>query len=219
VAPGDYGLATTLGEKGLALCRELADEEASGPLLLHLAIAAMQQGDYNRATFLYEECADLSRETNNWIYGQTLCHLGMLARYQGNYRQATALLTQSLAVLRKVGDKWSIAATLVSLGFVALNQGDYERATVPFTESLILCRELRNRWVSQECVEAMAQVASAQRHYDRAARLFGAADAANESLGHRHGSAFQAYRDQHVALTRSALGDAVFTAEWGKGRQ
>lgn len=216
---GDYGLATTLGQRGLARCQELRDKNGSASFLSALGIVALLQGDYERATALCEETLNLSREQGNKsLMGTQLTHLGVVARYQGDYDRATALYGESLALFREIGDKWNIALALRTMGDVAIQQSDYGRAAASFMESLILCRDVGDRWVSQGCLEGLASVASAQGHYRGAARLVGAAERLNESLGYRRHPRYQASYDQHMAPTRAALGDDAFAAAWAEGQ-
>jgi non-specific serine/threonine protein kinase len=129
-----------------------------------------------------------------------------------------ALHSESLALFREIGDKWNIAFALYGLAFVALRQSDYERAARFFTDSVILCKEVGNRWIGEECLEGFARLASATGHYRRAARLFGAAEVLREALGHHRSPTDQAYHDERMASTRSALGDAAFDAASAEGQ-
>jgi len=216
---GEYGLATTLGQKGLALCRALGDEDGSASFLSAVGIVALLQGEHERATALFEETRSLSRERGNKsLMGTALYHLGVVARYQGDYERATAFHSESLAVFREIGDNWNIALPLHGLAVVAFRQSDYERAAAFFTDSLLLCEEVGNRWISEECLEGFARVASATGHYQRAARLFGAAEVLRETLGYHRSRADQAYHDERVASTRAALGSAAFDAALAEGR-
>jgi predicted ATPase/class 3 adenylate cyclase len=220
---GDYGLATKLGEKGVALCRELEDKEASASLLTYLSVVAIHQGNYDRATALCEEAMNLGRELGNKaIIGLQLGHLGIVARYVGDYERATALQNESLALLREIGDKSGITFVLPfvlrNLGKVALHQSESGRAAVYFRESLILSTEIGDRWLCEEGLEGFAAVASATGHYERAARLLGAADQLREILGWHPSPPDQADYDKCRAATHAALGNIVFSVAWAEGR-
>ncbi len=216
---GDYGLATTLGQKGLALCRALGDKDGTASFLSALSIVEALQGDFEGARALCEETVSLSRERGNKsLMGTALTHLGSIALYQHDYERATAMHTESLALFREIGDKWNIAFALHGLAVVALRRSDYERAAALFTDSLILCKEVGNRWISEECLEGFARVASATGHYPRAARLFGAAEVLRETLDLHRSRADQAYHDKRVASTRAALGDVAFDAASAEGQ-
>jgi non-specific serine/threonine protein kinase len=217
---GDYELATSVGEKGLALCRELGDKESRGELLLYLGYIATVQADYQRAMALFDECLNLSHEQGNrWLYGNTLLQLGMMARHQGDDERATEFNTQGLTVLRAIGNKFATAFALKRYGRdVALPQRRYDEAVALFKESLLLSREARSRWGSEECLDGLAQIASAKGHYEHAARLFGAAEAQREIVGKWSEPVDQASHDQWVVPTRAALGDTPFAATWAEGR-
>jgi non-specific serine/threonine protein kinase len=218
---GDYELATALGEKGLALCRELGDKESRGELLLYLGIiSTMRQTNYQRARALFDECTNLAQELGDrWLYGLGLIRLGVMARYQGDDKRVAELHTQGLAVSRAIGNKFSTAHALYRYGRdVALPQHRYDEAIALFKEGLLLSRGARSRWQSELGLEGLAQVASARGHYDHAARLFGAAEAQREIVGKWSEPVDQASRDQWVAPTRAALGDTPFAAAWAEGR-
>lgn len=215
----DYALATTLGEKGLALCRALGDKECSAWTLMDLGIVAMRQGDYERATALFDESLRLSYElANNFAHGTALVQVGIMARYQGDYERSAAIHSQSLALLRKVGNRWSIAYALSRLGFVAVHQSNYGLAEASFTEGLIFCRETDNRWISEECLEGLARLASVKGQCEQAARLFGAAEVLREAVGWHRALPDQAHHDQCVASARAGLEETAFAAAWAEGR-
>ncbi len=216
---GDYELATTLGEKGLALSRELGDRACSACTLIILGNVASHQGNYERAESLFDESLNLSHELkNNFLHGIGLVQVGVVARYQGDYERASALFTQSLSLLREVGDKSSIAYALSRLGLVAIHRSHYGLAAASFAESLILCRQVGDKWVSEECVEGFARIASATGQSEQAARLFGAAEVLRETVGWHPAPPDQAYHDRCVASARAGLGETAFAAAWEEGR-
>jgi len=216
---GDYGHATTLGQKGLALSRQRADKEGSAAFLSALGIVALYQGDYERATQLCEETLTLSRELGNKsLTGTQLNHLGVVARMKGDYARAIALHSEGLALFRELGDKWNIAMALWPMGQVHIKQRDYSRATECFMEGLVLCRDVGDRFVSQGCLEGLARVASARGHYKRAARLLGAVEELHKRLGYHRALGIQASHERHVASMRAALGDTTFAAAWAEGQ-
>ena len=217
---GDYQLAKAYGEKGLALCRQSGDEDAKGFLLCYLGISSMRQADYGQAAALFDDCVRAARATGNrWLYAVTLVQLGILAWFQGDDERATAFHIQTVAIFREVGDKWGIAYALHRFGRdVALQHRHYDQATAFFRESLILCGEATNRWISGECLEGLARVASAKGRCEHAGRLFGAAEAQREIVGHRFAPPDQDSHNHSVTSARAAAGDAAFTTAWAEGR-
>jgi non-specific serine/threonine protein kinase len=182
--------------------------------------AAIWQTDYQGARPLFDECIDVAQELGNkWIYGFALLRLGIMARHQGDDKRVTELHTQALGVIRAIGNKFATGNALHKYGRnVALPQHRYDEAIALFKEGLMLAREARSRWGSEECLEGLALAAAATGHYGHAARLFGAAEAQRETVGHRFEPVDQASHDQGVAPTRAALEDTAFAAAWGEGR-
>ena len=216
---GDYGLATALAEKGLALSRELGDQNGCWASLFHLGVIATRQEDFERAETMLDESLSLSRRlANDWAHGMTLVQIGIASWAQGTLDLATTHNDRGLDLLRAVGDEWSIAWALYSRGFTALYREDYDRAVASFVEGLSICHKIADRWVSEECLEGLARIATARRRYERAARLFGTAEVLREELGYRFGTRHQARHDQDVAHTRAALGDTAFLVALAEGQ-
>ncbi len=216
---GDYGRATALSEKGLALCRERGDKEGVGRFLIHLGLAAGRQGNYGRMAALCENGLALCRERGDkWVISWALMQLGAAARFLGDYERAEVLHKESIALAREVGDKYRIAFSLRGLGFVAFDQGDYGRAAALCKESLVFCKEVEDRRVTAECLAGLAGVACAQGHYVHAARLIGAGEALFKAVGYQPHVFQQAYIDQIVAATRARLGEPAYAAAWAEGQ-
>lgn len=223
---GDLGEATTLGERGLALSRDLQDTESSARFLLHLGIVAHLHGDYPRAERLLNESLALGQNTGDkWLIGIALAHLGITAELESDFARAEAWNMQSLPLFVEVGDKYSIALVLLNLGSVALCVENYGRASKFFTESLTLYKEIGNKFNANECLWGLAGVACGQRRYERAARLFGAAETLRETFGlgsddpGGRGKRLvdHTVRDQRIAAARGHLGNEAFTAAWTEG--
>jgi tetratricopeptide (TPR) repeat protein len=67
---------------------------------LRAYLAAYEQGDYARATALFQESLALDRESeNNGSIANSLGALGLVAYMQGDYTRAHALLEESLVCL------------------------------------------------------------------------------------------------------------------------
>ncbi len=215
---GNYALATTLAERGLAQCRQLGDKEGTSAFLNAQGIVALLQGDYQRAITICEETFGLSRELGNKsLMGTQLTHLGIVAGYQADYTRAIRLHEEGLALFRELGDKWNIAFALWTMGRAQFGQGDESGALASLMEGLSLCKDVGDRWVTQGCLEGVARVASARGHYERAARLLGAVETLYENLGYGRSVRVQAAHDRDIAFARTALGDSAFVAAWSDG--
>jgi predicted ATPase/class 3 adenylate cyclase len=106
-------------------------------------LMARDQGDYDSARSLHEECLGISRELGDKrnIAG-SLHNLGILARSQGDYEKARSLCEEALAINQETGNRRWQAANLVVLGGLAQSQGDYAAAQLFMEQSLSLQREL-----------------------------------------------------------------------------
>jgi non-specific serine/threonine protein kinase len=70
---------------------------------------------------------------------------GLLAYRQDDFAAARALLEESLAISRQLGDRKSIGVAAGNLGMVALDEGNLVAARALHEESLAIARELGNR--------------------------------------------------------------------------
>jgi DNA-binding CsgD family transcriptional regulator len=72
--------------------------------------------------------------------------------------------------------------------------------------------------IAAESMDGVACIAGAEGTAERAAKLFGAAWALRESLGHRQAPRVSALRETYQATTRSRLDEASWEAAWDEGR-
>jgi predicted ATPase/class 3 adenylate cyclase len=132
---------------------------------------------------------------------------GMLARRQGDYGAARALLEESLAIRRELGDKGGIASALGSLGWAAHDQGDQGAARALFGESLAIDRELGDKGALS--LMGLGCVAREQGEYGAARALLEESLAIFREVGWGHGIA--------VSLTNLGLA-AREQADYGAAR-
>ena len=143
---GDFGQATALLERALAMARAMRDNRAAASALNNLGLVAKDQGQLARAAVLLEESVALQRESGNTPgLADALHNLGTVVFRQGDLDRAIALYQESLALERERGDRLGIAGSLNNLGVIAREQGDLDRATTLYEECLALQRELGDR--------------------------------------------------------------------------
>ena len=142
---GDVDRVQEASEEGLEL---LAREgrEASGAKIYLLSVSgyvALSREDYERATRLYEECLQLSREMrDDWAIAFSLFGLALVSHRRGDPERTAELYEESIGIFRELGDKHGLAYGLNNLGLVALSQGDLVWAEKLTEESVALLREL-----------------------------------------------------------------------------
>jgi tetratricopeptide (TPR) repeat protein len=143
---GDFGRASVLFERCLAVYRELGDLEGMAIALSRLGTVVHDQGDLARAHTLYSEALRLFRALGDRRgIATVLGNLGTIARDEGAHAQSQALEEECLALWRELGDIRGVAAATNNLAGVAHDVGDDERAGGLYRENLALFRELGDR--------------------------------------------------------------------------
>jgi predicted ATPase len=152
-----------------------------------------------------------------------------LVRRQGDRPSARALLEESVAIQRELGDRAGIAASLARLALLASHRDDCETARVLDEESLAIQRELGDQAGIATVLAGLGLVAHHQQEYTHARSLHEQSLAIRRALGDRHGiaqslvglgdatlnqgdsAAARAYYEQALAMSRE-LGDRIGVA-------
>jgi non-specific serine/threonine protein kinase len=207
--------ASTRLDEGLALARELGDEESIGSAYLVQGMVARAEGAYERAATLFDLSLTMSRRAGHKPGEYTSLYLlASVARHQGDYARAAALHAESIALKRQHGDAWSIAASLFSMGALEHLQGKDEQAARLFRESLVLRRDLKDREGVAVCLEGLARVATALNSVALSITLLGGAHSLREAIGHVR----RPHEDRFVSGARVQLGEQAFAAAWTRGQ-
>ncbi len=218
----EYGVAKAHIEEGLALYRQLGDKEGIASSLVVLgSVAAMGQRDDIPVAELVEEAILLRPELKDRrTVAQLLILEGRVALARGDLERSVALWEETLALYREAKDALGIVMCLTNIGLLALARGNYERSLALLREGLCLARELDHKTFIQYCIIGLASVAASQTHPVRAARLWGAAEGMSETYGARFSHAGRAAIDYEgrLAVARSQLEEAAWTAAWAEGR-
>jgi predicted ATPase/DNA-binding CsgD family transcriptional regulator len=218
----DYEAAKALIEEGLALNRELGDEEGIASSLANLCGVAMlgQRDDIPALAALEEAKALRPKITNRRTVGNLLILEGRVALARGDLERAVELGEESLEMYRGARDAYGIVMCLLHIAFVTVAQGDYERTAPLLREGLQLSRELEHKVFIQYCMTGLAGVAASKGFPVRAARLWGAGERLGEISGGsivREGKSTIDY-ERTLTAARSRLGDAAWSAAWAEGR-
>ncbi|MDQ5852092.1 MAG: tetratricopeptide repeat protein, partial [Chloroflexota bacterium] len=112
---------------------------------------------------------------------------GSFALNQCDYGRAQALLEESLALFRELGDTRGTGSTLNLLGQQATMQGDYGRAQVLFEESLALFRELGDKERISVVLNNLGVAADDQGDYATARACYEESLALAEEVGDTYG--------------------------------
>ena len=140
---GDFVMARSLAEQGLASCRELDDRWGIAQALNQLGMVATDQGDLVSARSFYSARLEIEQELGSLIgIANASSNLSAVAREQGDNAEARVLLERSLAIFRQLNDTRSVATALHNLGYIAFAEGQYDEARSLVGESLAIFRDV-----------------------------------------------------------------------------
>jgi non-specific serine/threonine protein kinase len=142
----------------------------------------------------------------------------MAAYGQGDLARAEENLEEALALYHTFPDPFGTALTLGYRGLVACDRGDHAGAAARFAASLPLWQEMGNRENQAEWLAGVATLAAARGEPEQAARLFGAAEALRDTLGHAFTLPERAAFERGRNAARSAHGPVAFAAAEAAGR-
>jgi predicted ATPase/DNA-binding SARP family transcriptional activator len=218
----DYGASKTLTEEGLALYRELKDEEGIASALTDLGLVALWgQRDDILVPAVLEELAELKPRLKN---RNTLAYLllleGMIALSRGDLEHSITLHEESLELFRETRETPGIVTCLGQLGGIVLIRGDYQRAVPLLQETLRLGWELNSSVAIQTPLYLLACVAASRGQPVCAARLWGAVEGMEEAYGvHVTPIALSTTNyEGRLAAARSQLDEEAWVGAWAEGK-
>jgi tetratricopeptide (TPR) repeat protein len=184
---GDIDRAEEVAREGLKLSAG-ADAESGRVASFRrtLGITAERQGDYERATKLYEESLALYREVEDrGGIASILLSLGNVFVVREEHERAKQLYRESLMVSRESGDPEQFATGLANLGYEHLLEGDHERATALNEEAAGLYRDRGSRGGLVYALDNLAWAALVRGDHERARALHEETLALCRELGDR----------------------------------
>lgn len=215
----DLDEAMEHGAGSLEYFRQAGDQAGVAAEFALQGLVVEHQGDLALAAAYAEQSLSICRELGDRSgIAHSLTCLGIVLDRQGDHDQAEVMLTEALAIQRDLGHLWGIAFSVGRLAMVGFRQRDCACATALLLESVSLHRELRDRAGIASDLEKLACVAVAQGAPERAARLCGTASAIRGATGIPALPADRADVEAMLNASRTALGDAVFAANWDAGR-
>ena len=156
-----------------ALQRLSALEDTDLELRLATALGNLWevQGHIFEAQQALEGALGRSPERANVLQARALLRVGLLAYDRGQHERANALLNESLALARSLGDDRLASWVLIDLGIVATGEGDLERATSLYEEALVILRDLDDRRALGATMGNLGYVELLRGEYPRAEKL------------------------------------------------
>jgi predicted ATPase/DNA-binding SARP family transcriptional activator len=219
---GDHGEAGRLHHHGLRVAEELGLWPQAADALSWLGRNALHSGDLAQAREFLERAMRLAIE-QSYLPGQVFAELGLgqTARREGNLDLAETHLRRVLRTSRRLGSGPDVAHMISwsELGFIAEQRGDPAAAGAWHLESLNTAQELGDQQAVAQALTGLAGAQALVGQHDRAARMLGAADTARRSAGASRPAGDSADVNRITAVTRHALGEAAFAAEFENGRR
>jgi ATP/maltotriose-dependent transcriptional regulator MalT len=140
-------------------------------------------------------------------------HLGAAAYGRSHLARAAVLLEEALALLHDLGEQTGGVWWATSyLALVACARGDLAAAAAGFAANLDWCQKAGYQESLVDTLAGVAALAASGGAYEQAARLFGAAGALRDLLGHAFLLPERDAFEQGARAARGALGEAAFAA-------
>ena len=221
-ATGNHSQAGRLHRDGLRMAEELGLWPQAADALSWLGRSAMHSGDLARAREFLERALRLATG-QSYRPGQVFAELGLgqTARREGKLDAAEIHLRNVLQTSQQTGSDPDIARTisLSELGFIAEQRRDPAAARSLHLECLTAARKLRSPQAVAQALTGLAGAQALAGRPDRAAQLLGAADTVWRSAGASPPPSQSADANRITTVTRQALGETAFTAEFQNGRR
>ncbi len=138
------------------------------------------------------------------VRARALAAAGALAVFRDDHAAASALLGESVAIWRNLGDRVELARALLHLGETVQRQGDPAGAMALWDEALGLFRPREDARTRAEVFNQMGLAAIDLEEFERAESLFGQALAAMRGNGDR---GFEARQLMNIGVAAGLAGD------------
>jgi predicted ATPase/class 3 adenylate cyclase len=171
---GDYDEAIELLLAAVELAGQADDIETLILSLGKLSWAYDERGAKPEANALAERILELAQQVDDpWVRAEALNDVGGLHALTdtGGVDRGAALLQESLALRRALGDEQNVADSLNNLGWAALLRGDYPEARRHLEESLYVARRLGDDFHTVLALANLGLVALFEGHYAEAIEL------------------------------------------------
>jgi predicted ATPase/DNA-binding SARP family transcriptional activator len=224
-ATRDRSQAERLHRDGLRMAEDLGLWPQAADALSWLGRSALRSGELAQARELLERAMRLAAE-QSYQPGQVFAELGLgqTARREGKLDAAETHMRNVLHTSERISSEPSepdVARTvsLSELGFIAEQRGEPAIARSWHLQGLTAAQKLGDPQAVAQALTGLAGAQALDGQPDWAARLLGAADAAWHPAGTHLLSSDSPDVMRITAVTRHALGEAAFAAEFQNGRR
>ncbi len=163
----------------------ILDHRSHAVALLDLGMLDYEQGDYDTAEARLAESARLAGEHGDrHTFCLALQYHGLSALHRGHYADARALLQESVAVARALGQPWYVAVTIFALA-EATWPVDPQAASALYRESAELFRSVGASWGLSLPLTSLGRQALDEGRYEDARALCEEGLALRRAVGHQ----------------------------------
>ncbi len=156
----DPAAAGSLGEEGLALCREAGEEFWAATALNLLSEIALQTGRAGEAAARADQALSAARAAGDgWNEGYALGTRAAIAARAGKLSEADRLARASVTVMRRIDQQWGAARALLGLGDLARLRGNPGQAHDRYVQALPILEEIGARLEIARCLAGLGRVA------------------------------------------------------------
>jgi predicted ATPase len=202
-----------------AYYRQRGDRWWLAAVLLDLTPVLLALGDEVVAAATAAEALEAARAfKSHALVAAALNELGELARYRGELAEAEAYYTESVGLLRRIGNRADEPRLQHNLAQLALSKGELAVAAAGFADSLADFIERRIERGVMEALVGLGAVATALGATLDAARLWGAAAALGAAEQWELWPPDQLTYARAVAQARATTETPAFEAAWQAGR-
>jgi predicted ATPase/DNA-binding SARP family transcriptional activator len=221
-ADRNWARADQLHRDGLRMAEDLGLWPQAADALSWLGRSALQAGDLAQARELLERALRLAAG-QSYQPGQVFAELGLgrTARREGQLDEAETRLRNVLQTSQRAGPEPDVARIMSwsELGFVAEQRGEAASASSWHAQCLTAAQGLGDPQMVARALTGLAGAQALSGRPDQAAQLLGAADATWRPADARDSPGDDGADVRRItAVTRDALGEAAFAAEFEHGR-
>lgn len=219
----DFKKAGILLEENQAIYNASGDQDGMAYVLcLQALLLFLSRGDAAEARSLAEQSLERFKVVGNRrfvAYVSTL--LGEILLMQGDEEDAPlrAMLLESLAIYRALGDRSGTAEVLMSHALLTTRQGETEATRAALVESWDLTRTLGAQEMAARCLERAGEFAVGQGKPEQAVPLWGTASTIRAAIVAPMPPVYRPSYVAAVAQAREQLGDETFQSLWMQGHQ
>jgi predicted ATPase/DNA-binding CsgD family transcriptional regulator len=216
---GDYTTTLARLDEAASIAERLGLRVTLGYIAFLYGMAAVSGGDLESGMRRYEEAEAIHRAAGNPIgLALALNRLALANAFLGR-PAARDLAEECVALCDLHGEVWHRAYALLALAIDAWHRGDVRAACAIDNESLRYNTAMGDQLGMGMNLEAHAWFAAGEQKYERAARMLGVVQTCWQAVGARLAEFrhMSRYHDECEAVTREALGERAFQAEFSRG--